>query len=367
MNITEITSQTNFYYIYDFDLPSYKDFNDIISKCRKIGACGVSGASWGNKSYFVELDPAFAYDQNTLNPVLVKVSQNAVAKDDKIFFADSTFPSLLLGRLNVGVKRTTKANTADKIIMDNGLYAHEIFHRLQLIDFDKAVVIECTPSYRESQQQYISKVNKLINLGQSKFGVNFKLYASVILSTYEIYDTCSKYPSKVTSTKELTKYVISNLPKIKEEECENICYMLKSQDEATVKLGLGTLQYYNFIDYGLEVINSLANTKSYQLPDNRDAEYIYSVLGVSKNQLYALRHYSTTRKINFLMDCFNHFVISPSMTVKEKAYTTLRAALFNDIVEHYKNDLDRLKITLSFTPNDQNGETNASPEAVEGA
>ena len=66
------------------------------------------------------------------------------------------------------------------------------------------------------------------------------------------------------------------------------------------------------------------------------------------------------------MDSFNKFAVTPNMTVKDKVYTVMRSILFDEIGEKYKEEFERLDVTLKLIPNDENGETNVSSSKVEG-
>jgi hypothetical protein len=196
------------------------------------------------------------------------------------------------------------------------------------------------------------------------FNFNLKLYCN-ITSAYEIYQLYNKYPTKFIHTKDLTKFIIPQLPVLQETECNNICYMLKSQDKATVSTGLGTLQYYNFIDRGIDLLGALLSTGCYDLPNNREAEYIYSIFGCNRNKITYAKNYGVKDKIKFFMDTLNQFIVQPSMSVRDKVYTILRSDLFERISKEYKDEFERLNITLTLTPNDENREATISPQKVE--
>ena len=124
---------------------------------------------------------------------------------------------------------------------------------------------------------------------------------------------------------------------------------------------------YNIFDNGIDILSALINSKCLELPSNRDSNYIYLLLGQQLSTIKSARHYSVRNKLSFYMNAINNFLIIPSMSVKEKVITCLRKDLYNIIINNYKEELNRLNITLKFETNDENGETNNSSSEVEGA
>lgn len=366
MSLIELTAgcTVDFFYQEDVISGSGKRLKDQMCQTT---LCNLAGGIYGaSVVYVVEItDCNKAFDLQKLQKV-ISISNTTINKNDKIFFGDSSFPSLLLGRLNLDVKRTTKPDIADRIILDRDIPGSNIFHRLFLFDEANNIGVCADPLWREDKVSYGIRINKIISTLKSYFNYNMKLYCSVKADNYKLYEIYQKFPNKFTSTIELSKYVHNQLPMIKEDEYSGISDMLKSQDKATVSLGLGMLQYYNFFDFGINIVSDLTTGLCLDLPSNRESEYIYFLLGTNRSLLYDSRHYGITRKINFLMDCLNKFAVTPSMSVKEKVYTTLRGELFNDISEKYHSEFERLNVTLSLTPNDEIGETDASSSEVEG-
>jgi len=322
----------------------------------------------GSEKYtFIETIPTNAYDILTSNNNLIKPSSIKISNKDKIFFSNSKFPSLLLGRLGLDLKRTTKADSADVIVSDCNLKTHDCFHKLFLFDLDKKVRMDTIDvRYRESKADFVKRINLILQTMKSFFNYDLKLYIQIIPSNLDEYELYNQYSSKFITTSDFTRHVVSQLPILQQEECNNICYMLKSQDKSTVSTALGTLQYYNFFECGIDLLGALTSTNCYDLPINREAEYIYSLLGVNKSIISEAKNYRIKRKIQFLMDSLNKFIITPTMSTREKVINVLRQSLFDQIYGDYKDEFDRLDVTLNLTPNDKNGETNASSSKMEG-
>lgn len=301
-----------------------------------------------------------------LNRRIITPKTLPIKAKDKIFFADSKFPSLLLSRLNVDVKRTTKADDANVIVSDCTLSYNDIYQKFRLIDPDKKVITNVYIDYKDTKTTFIAKVNLIISQMNKLFGVNLKPYVRITESNFDTYEIYQKHSAKFIRTEDFIKYIIPQLPKLNQTECDNVCYMLKSQNEETVSLALSTLVYYNIFDNGIDILSALINSKCLELPSNRDSNYIYLLLGQQLSTIKLARHYSIRSKLSFYMNAINKFLISPSMSVKEKVITCLRRDLYNVIVDNYKEELNRLNVTLKFETNDENGETNASSSEVEG-
>lgn len=301
-----------------------------------------------------------------LNRRIITPKTLPIKAKDKIFFADSKFPSLLLSRLNVDVKRTTKADDANVIVSDCTLSYNDIYQTFRLIDPDKKVITNVYIDYKDTKATFIAKVNLIISQMNKLFGVNLKLYARITESNFDTYEIYQKHSTKFIRTEDFIKYIIPQLPKLNQTECDKVCYMLKSQDEETVSLALSTLVYHNIFDNGIDILSALINSKCLELPSNRDSNYIYLLLGQQLSTIKSARHYSVRSKLSFYMNAINKFLIIPSMSVKEKVIACLRRDLYNVIVNNYKEELNRLNVTLKFETNDEDGETNNSSSEVEG-
>ena len=294
----------------------------------------------------------------------IKSAQYTLSGNDKIYFKDSTFPSLLLGRLNTNIKRTTKSDNADIIVTDCNLSINSCFYAPSLIDVQNKIIIDIPLNGTKSE--YVAKVLSITKTFKNVYGYNLKTYLGIHPDNYELYELYQQHPNKFVSTNDFAKQIVNTLPVLSDAEASNILYMLKSQDKSTVGLALGTLQYYNFFEYGLDIVSALITSNCFELPNNREAEYIYFLLGVDKSIIATARNYTIKSRINFYMEVLNKFVISPSDTVKEKVYTILRSDLYNQITKEYRTEFDRLQVTLALTPNDTNRETTSSSQEMEG-
>ena len=370
MNQLEYDSCTRFNYFYEGDIRDAllrnKGASWLTSRVRATDIQYLGG-TYGKTCTFVPctIQEAYSLLYQKANPA-VKPKSLTINAGDKLFFAHSKFPSLLLGRLDVNLKRTTKPDTADKIVSDCNLSRNDVFNHVVLIDPIKTTLTRLSwYTSSETLNTFTSDVNSIIKLLQ-QIGYNMQLYVCVSKQGYETYQTLQTYSSKVISTTDLTKYIISQLPKMQPSEVDNITYMLKSQDASTVGTALGTLQYYNFADYIPQILEAIISTQCYDLPTNREATYIYSLFGLDRGDFYNMRNCGIKRQIQFFMDCLNKFVVSPSMTVKQKVYTSLRSLLYDKISNDYKDELKRLDVSLSLTPNDENRTADSSTEKVEG-
>lgn len=321
---------------------------------------------YSDKYTMCDITPEELYDVYH-NNFSIKSSTVVPVSKNKIFFCDSTFPSLLLGRLGTDLSRTTKVDTADIIVSDCNITYRDIFHNICLLDLNNKINFgNLSLDRNETKVQFVDKINKIIQIAKSNFNYDLKFYCSVTAGNLDIYEAYKKYSSKFISTKDFIKYVISQLPILGEDECNNICYMLKSSDKSTVSTALGTLQYYNFFESGIDLLNALSSSSCYDLPNNREAEYIYYLFGLNRSNIIDSKGYRIRRKIQFLMDALNKFIITPSMSVKEKVVAVLRQSLFDQICNDYKEEFDRLDVTLNLIPNDKNGETAVSSSEMEG-
>lgn len=376
MNIIQYPAYTKFTE-YDSNLiVKYKDkstteFKKLSSSYSRFGDIfpldSVIGNYQSKTISLTECTATDAYNYIKQKPVIFTPTTKTISSGNKISFADSTFPSLLLGRLNIGIKRTTNHDVADIIVSDCTMNTHDCFDTPVLLDEVNKVAIPMQIWWSEDIKSYIARANIVQQKLKEVYNYKFKFYCTVKTSNIDLYNVAQKHSSKIISTRAFTTYVISKLPQLGQTEASNICDMLKAKDPDIVSMALGMLQYHNFYEYGPEILTALGTSLCVDLPTNRDALYIYKLLNVTKNQLHDFHHYGIKNKIDFIMNSLNNFVVAPSMTVKEKVYTVLRSDLFNKIVEEYDDSFKRLKVTLQLTPYDENGTADTSSQKVEGA
>ena len=232
----ELNGRLQFSNIYNYAINYILSAKTTTEKNRILNAYVRSGRLGDIVNYynapvanFVEfdtIDEAYSlYNYQDRSNEFIK-SQAKISKGNKVFFCDSSFPSLLLGRLDTDVKRTTNVKNADIIVSDCSIKLSNCFKQLYLIDIKKQKLIgTVTPEYNEKLATFKTRIAAIITEFNRLLNADLKLYGTITPNNYEIYQLYNANSSKFIKTSDFVKYVISQLPKLQEDECNNICYI----------------------------------------------------------------------------------------------------------------------------------------------
>ena len=207
MNELEYNSRTQFTYFYDGDVRDAcfrtNGHTWLTSRTRKTDIEYMCG-NYGKTCNFVPITISDAYNHIYAKQATPCVKPNTLTinKGDKIFFANSKFPSLLLGRLDVDLKRTTKPDTADKIVSDCNLTKQDVFHNVMLIDPVKQALTRVSwYTSSETLNTFTSYINKAVKMF-STMGYNMQLYVCISKQAYDTYQTLQTYSAKIISERQ---------------------------------------------------------------------------------------------------------------------------------------------------------------------
>lgn len=215
-------------------------------------------------------------------------------KKTKVAFYGSSFPSLLLGRLNVDIKRTTNVDNADYLVVDS--FNEYLSSRdIMLVGLDKN---DNCVIYHFGWQEDKTKIPA--DLYKYFPGYTFQWISSCSVNRQVFMDVIKQHSNKCINTQTFIKYVYSSVAKPNDEEdVKSLISMITSKDQ---DLGFNTLVYYNFFDYLPNIYQALINNTNNRsnLSNNASAKFVYYILNTSSSQINELINSSTTRRLNNL-------------------------------------------------------------------
>lgn len=215
-------------------------------------------------------------------------------KKTKVAFYGSSFPSLLLGRLNVDIKRTTNVDSADYLIVDS-FNEYPSSRQMMLVGLDKN---DNCIIYSFGWQEDETKIPS--NLQTYFPGYTFQWISSCSVNRQVFMDVIKQHSNKCVSTQTFIKHVYSSVTKPSDEEdVKSLISMITSKDQ---DLGFNTLVYYNFFDYLPNIYQALINNTNNRsnLSNNASAKLVYYILNTSSGQINDLINGSITKRLNKL-------------------------------------------------------------------
>jgi hypothetical protein len=260
-------------------------------------------------------------------------------KKTKVAFYGSSFPSLLLGRLGVDVKRTTNTITADYIITD-GFDEYRSYKSPILIGLNNTG--DCVLyhfSYLEDESKIPSSLQKYFP------GFTFQHACTCSVQRQAFMSVINQDPTKFVKTSTFVKYVYSSVATPDEEEMQSLISMLTSKDQ---DLGFNTLVYYNFFDYLPNIYQALLN-KGVE-SNNSSAKFVYYVLDTASGSINGLKNGSTTQRLNELGALKqNTFMTNQALQNLQKI---LNDQVGIEINNTFKNALDAINAHVVIVTND---------------
>lgn len=261
-------------------------------------------------------------------------------KKTKVAFYGSSFPSLLLGRLNVDIKRTTSTDNADYIVVDS-FNEYSSSRQIMLVGLDKndnCVIYSF--GWQEDKTIIPSDLYKHFP------GYTFQWACSCSVNRQAFMDVIKQHSNKCINTQTFVKHIYSAVAKPNdEEEMKSLISMITSKDQ---DLGFNTLVYYNFFDYLPNIYQALLN-KGVE-SNNSSAKFVYYVLNTAFSSINELKNGSVTQRLNELG------------TLKQNSFMTNQALInlqkiLNDQVgieinSTFKDALDAINAHVVIVTND---------------
>ena len=265
-------------------------------------------------------------------------------KKTKVAFYGSSFPSLLLGRLNVDIKRTTNVDSADYLVVDS-FNEYPSFRPIVLVGMDKndnCVIYSF--GWQEDETVIPSDLYKYFP------GYTFQWASSCSINRQVFMDVIKQHSNKCINTQTFIKHVYSSVAKPNDEEdVKSLISMLTSKDQ---DLGFNTLVYYNFFDYLPNIYQALINNTNNRsnLSNNASAKFVYYILNTSSSQINDLINSDTTKRLNKLGALKqNSFMTNQALINLQKI---LNDQVGIEINSTFKDALDAINAHVVIVTND---------------
>lgn len=212
-----------------------------------------------------------------------------LSKGDKVFFGKTSFPSLLLSRINdvtpTGLKRVAKADNADKYVVDPDLISFfDTSGIVVKVSDDDWYYLEINPTY-----MYKDKLFKKL-----QDHLEYEVYWAQGVHNIAVAEAYLDPGNKVT-TWEFIKYISQFTPTMTQTEKESIFAMLKCANDEDYKAAVDMLQYYNILPDLGEIMETLRSSTNMNRPSRNTSsgmssagKYLFYVLGMSPSELYGI-------------------------------------------------------------------------------
>ena len=272
--------------------------------------------------------------------------------------SDVDFPRYKLQMANV--KRKIAVENADVIVYDDGDLNYIFDHKgnfenvvIYSKQTDLYYILNTYPNGPDDMMDEFNRILRRLNLQDAspvdKLIALLKYYDKLpndyeIIYTGPICRIVQPITSKYITTQDLDEHISSNLPTPSENDLASIEQMLKSNDNATISMGLKCLCGYNIYPCKLAIANILFNTWS-----NLQYNKTINSTGV-KNLLNMLNF---PKNVYELSTVYKHVIKSG---VTEEDYNKAREYITNLITKQYNQrikgdessfDMFNIKISVS--------------------
>lgn len=265
-------------------------------------------------------------------------------KKTKVAFYGSSFPSLLLGRLGVDIKRTTNVDNADYLVVDS-FNEYPSSRPIMLVGMDKN---DNCVIYRFGWQEDETKIPA--DLYKYFPGYTFQWASCCSVNRQVFMDVIKQHSNKCINTQTFIKHIYSSVAKPSDEEdVKSLISILTSKDQ---DLGFNTLVYYNFFDYLPNIYQSLINNTSNlgNLSNNSSAKFVYYILNTTSSKINELINGSTTKRLNNLGALKqNSFMTNQALINLQKI---LNDQVGIEINSTFKDALDAINAHVVIVTND---------------
>ena len=301
-----------------------------------------------NVSYFECVDDEI----KTLIDNCNNITSNTIKDNDVIFFSEeSTFPKLLLSRLNLSVKRTLKTDKATKIIINNNKLLNKngntIIPGYIIIPLDGK-------NYYFIEDSNLKEINLSIDLAKLYFPGEWKRVICLNGRVDKKFiDLINDYHAIITTPVQVTEYLNSKLTKLDLETKDSMISMLKANDEEHNKLAINMLGMYDLSDVLYDIYEILG--KKGDIPDciknSVMFKYLMSLIESTPTLLieaFEDYYWRRSEKLNILSKIFN---LPISHDQKLKCFNQIKKNCgldFNKLSNNDKKLLDARGIPCTF-------------------
>lgn len=293
----------------------------------------------------------------------IQFKSESLQPKDKVAFINSTFPSLILKRLNTDLSRTTKITSSTKLITSCDKLIYKLDDLVRVCAYDE-----------ENQKLHYYHNYWRLNIGSDytiesdlfkdardhlRTVSNAPLYLMIPISktVFEQIELVLK-GHKFVSTDDLVRYCWKTAQEPTDEEFNGILNLLGSSDKDIQSLGINTLQYYNFSNKLYDLCKYMAEHKLFDNRyryDNSAWKYVLSIIGTTYWHYSISTEYNGGKSSELVYSMYKHKFAG------EKLKIEMKEQIKKSILERIKSlpsveqDLDFIGCEIVI--NDKVGET----------
>ena len=336
------------------------------------GIYTVGQSTNSDSNYFEISDTELTTLVNNIN----KITFPQIVDNDVIYFEkDATFPKLLLGRLDLKVKRTIKSDKCTKIVVNEDSILTS--SQLNLLEHGYLIFVGGKDESDYNQVFYISQTNidkykefgLTLDLMQRYFPGTWKKVTSIpekiTLSSLELMNSV---PEKITTVQNVALYLNSQLPQLDNESAKTMVSLFKSGAEEK-KLAVNMIASFNISTILYDICEAIGSGTGYfdnATKSSINYKYFKLLLGTNPSNLESDWRYGTYYQNKILSKIFNNSLISPDQ--KLKAWKKFDENIRSDSYS-YRDAERRRKVFANYhipLNYDSRGETSTSNSEVEG-
>lgn len=336
------------------------------------GIYTVGQSTNSDSNYFEISDTELTTLVNNIN----KITLPQIVDNDVIYFEkDATFPKLLLGRLDLKVKRTIKSDKCTKIVVNEDSILTS--SQLNLLEHGYLIFVGGKDESDYNQVFYISQTNidkykefgLTLDLMQRYFPGTWKKVTSIpekiTLSSLELMNSV---PEKITTVQNVALYLNSQLSPLDSDSAKTMISLFRAGNEEK-KLAVNMIASFNISSILFDICEAIGTGTGYfdnSTKSSINYKYFRLLLGVNPSDIQLSWRYGYYYSRRTVCKVFNNPLISPDQKLKAWNF-------FNKSVEESSYDsanserkrsvFNQYNMPLNYDPR---GETSTSNSEVEG-
>lgn len=308
-----------------------------------------------------------------------KVTFPSIVDGDVIYFDKNTsFPKLMLGRLDLNVKRTVKKDKCTKIVAETSTLISK--EDLDSLESGFVIMVGGTDETDFSQIFYISDdniqsaVNEGISLDLMQKYFKGRWIKVVILNdkvTDASIQLIKSNPDKITTVQQVAAYLNSKLPALDDESAKTMISLFKSNSEEK-KLAVNMLASFNVSNILFDICYALGESgTSFDINTKNSINYKYFsiLLGCNPAVIESNFRKNYWYSGGIIADLFHNGLLTSDQ--KEKTWKYFFNVMINDeyhpgyqLSSYEKDRFDRYNMPY---PYDSKRETINSDSEMEGS
>lgn len=324
-------------------------------------------------NYFEISDAEITTLKNNVN----KITLSQIVDGDIIYFnKDATFPKLLLGRLDLKVKRTVKQDKCTKLVINED----DVITPSDLTNLEHGYIIfvggtdesDCNQVFYISQSSVDVSISEGITLDlmQKYFpGIWKSIVCCPDKITSSSIELINSFPDKITTVQNVAIYLNSQLPQLDNDSAKTMISLFKSGAEEK-KLAVNMIASFNISTILYDICEAIGSGSGYFDNSTRSSinyKYFKLLLGLDPSRIESVwtGYYSYHNVQRIASKIFNNPLISPDQ--KFKAWKKFNDAIKEDSYTYSSPDrrmraFNNYNMPVNYDPRGETGTNNSEVE-----